>query len=281
MNLAICCYVDNKPAIIEEFRWLYTSWIYSGCPGSLLAFAHPGAVVAASLPGVRVIETIPTTDQEPEWRAYPFINSIGYLATAPDRTFDGFTHILRTDCDCFITPNFPRAAPRLPLFGRGQYVKTPEVSARIGEIAKALGLSYAWCHNVGSTVLSTVSSVRHYDGKQKDICGHLLREGFKDGRGKWPGWWWGTLTMYAGELAANAIWGVGITVCGLDCMSMSSDPLGALDFHIHAWTSDQNFSETHFRAGKYDSIPLATLRPDTVQNYCLYMAKTAAVGGKA
>lgn len=280
MNLAICCYVDNKPAILEEFRWLYHSWLYSGCPGSILAFAHPDAVKAVSLPGVHAIETEPTTAREAEWREYPFINSIGYLAAEPARTFDGFTHLLRTDCDCFITPNFPRQAPRLPLFGRGQYVQTAEVSARLGETAKKLGLHYAWCHNIGSTILSTVEAVRHYDGKQKEICNHLLREGFPDGRGKWPGWWWGVLTMYAGELAANAIWDVGVCVGGLDCMSMASDPLGALDFHIHAWTSEQDFSKNHYRSGKYDGIPLSTLRPDSVRNYCLMITKMAAHGGR-
>ncbi len=276
MNLAICCYVDAKPAIIEEFRWLYISWTYSGCPGTILAFAHPGAVKDVSLPGVRVIETAPLTGTDPAWANYPFINSIGYLSREPAETFRGFTHILRTDCDCFLTPNFPRQPPRLPSFGRGQYVQDAAVSARLGSIAARLGLSYAWIHNVGSTVLAPVESVRFFDGKQLEICRVLRDEEFCDGRGEWPGWWWGTLTMYAGELAANAIWGSGITVCGLDCMSMSSDPIGALDYHVHAWTSAQDFSKNNLRAGHYDLISLASLRPDSVRNYCLMIAKMAA-----
>ena len=279
MKLAICCYVDNKPAIIEEFRWLYTSWVYSGRSGTILAFAHPGVLKAVTLPGVRVIETDPLTERDPIWAEYPFINSIGYLSRAPASTFNGFTHILRTDCDCFLTPNFPRQAPRLPLFGRGQYVQTREVAVKIAEMAERLSLSYSWCHNIGSTILAQAQAVRHFDGQQYEVARFLHLEGFPDGRGAWPGWWWGVLTMYAGEIVANAMWGMGVCVGGLDCMSLSGDPIGALDYHVHAWTSAQDFSKNNFRAGHYDLISLASLRPDSVRNYCLMIAKMAAQGG--
>jgi len=275
-QVAVTTFVDDNPNLIEEFEWLYKSWVYSGAfeTSDLIVFHHPA--VADKLvhdPSVKKIPVTPYTEIDHAWAEYKFINSVHYLTTEEAQFLKDYRYLLRTDNDTFLTPNFKNLCPRLPMFGIGGYVRTSEVSARLAYVAQKLKLNFCFIHNVGSTIFYKASSVLLFSKHQLSLCKILAATEFPE-YGVWPGWYKGVLTMYAGELAANDIYDYGITLGGFDCMSMSGDPIGTTDYHIHAFHTDQYFSKLAWRKGAYDAVDVTKIQPTTLQDYCLFLAKT-------
>jgi len=275
---AITVYVDNNKYGVEEFSWLYKSWIYSGCreTSDILLFCNPE--VYDDLPedaGIKKYRVEPLSDRDVVWSDYRFINSVEYLTTdIAKAAVSGYEYILRTDGDVFLTKNFSGLESRLTLFGTGCFVQTKDVADRIFSISQKLGLCFSHMYNTGSTLFSKTASVITYSKVQFDVCKYLLDNEFSEA-GAWPGWYRGTLTMYAGDIAANAIFGLGFARVGIDCMSMSNEKISSTDYHIHAFHTNQYFSKLHLRAGDYDGFNLVSLDTSIVNNYCLFIAKSS------
>ena len=90
--------------------------------------------------------------------------------------------------------------------------------------------------------------------------------------GTWGNWYKGTLTMYAGEIAANQLGPANITTNILDSYSMSDSEIGNTFYHIHAWHTEQFFSKLKFRNNEYININVDKLNIEIVHNYCLYLS---------
>jgi hypothetical protein len=268
-EVAVVTYLDKNERLIKEFNWLYRSWVVSGSwlTSDLVVFHHPEVQVH----NVDLI-TIPLEpiNTQAKWKDYPFINSVYYLGTLQAEFLKEYKYILRTDHDCFLTPNFPSLRPRLATFGIGMYAQEPSVVVKLAQIAEKWGILPNF-NNVGSTVMAYSGTVLAYAKLHMEYCERLLADEFPT-EGKWPGWFKGVLSMYAGNLAANAYFGMGLTFGGLDCHCMSLEPMCATDYHIHAWHTYDFFSKFKWHDGGYSNIDTNTLDKRIIANYCLAIA---------
>lgn len=272
---AIAVYIDNKENIITEFGWLYNSWLLSGSwrTSRIVAFHHP-AISQDDLPKDNDIEYIPLaplTERETEWRDYPFINSVWFLTVPEASMLAKYKYVLKTDCDCFLTPYFPDLRPRLATFGAGMFAYDPDVAIRFVTIAKKWGISPVF-NNVGSSFMAHSGMVLQQMQTQMEYCRKLKAEEFKNGYGTWPGWYQGVLTMYAGQLAAWSIFSFGMNIGGLDVHCMAREQMSPQDYHIHAWHTDGYFSKHKWRLGEYRNYDMNALDKTMIADYCLWIA---------
>jgi hypothetical protein len=274
--IAIATYIDNEPNIIKEFSWLYRSWLYSGSwsTSQIIAFHHPD-IDKNKLPqesGIIYVPQLPLTQIEPEWKDYAFINST-YFLTTPETAeiLSGYEYVLKTDNDCFLTPNFPNLTPRLAMFGVGLYALDPFVAARLVQIAAQWGISPVF-NNIGSTFLARYAPAMQYAQIHMEYCRKLKQDEFKDGYGAWPSWFFGVLTMYAGNLAANAVFGTNLTMGGLDVHCMAHDKISPNYYHIHAFHTYDHFSKFKWREGQYRGYNMASINREVIADYCLWIA---------
>ena len=280
-DTAITCYVDNDRNIINEFGWLYKSWLYSGSwlVSDIVAFYNP-TIDPLSLPqdkGVILIPLVPYSDKYPKWNNYKFINSVGFMAEPEVGLLAEYKYVMRTDCDCFLTPYFRDLRPRLTTFGAGQYTQVPSVTVRLMGVAERWNISPIFT-NVGSTLIGYSNKVMMYSLVHLEYCNRLRNEEFTDedfGRndlGEWPGWYAGVLTMYAGQLAAQAYFGQAMNIGGLDVHCMCHDDISPNDYHIHAWHSWEDFSKLKWRKGEYAEQDMDALHITKISDYCLWIA---------
>lgn len=273
-RVGIAVYVDNNENILQEFQWLRKSWLYSGSwqVSDLVAFYNPTITnFPDALGDVICIPLKPHTELNLSWKDYPFINSIEYLTRPEASILSNYQYILRTDCDTFLTPSFLHLKPRLALFGIGMYASEPIVAAKLAQISAKWGYQSIF-NNVGSTFIAPTESALLYSQIQMEFCKRLRAEEFPDGFGEWPKWYQGVLTMYAGQLAASAVFGYNMTLGGLDVHCMSDDGISSTDYHIHAWHTHDYFSKFKWREGAYKDIDRTQLNPNKINDYCLFIA---------
>ena len=109
---------------------------------------------------------------------------------------------------------------------------------------------------------------------QKSITEKLLRYGWPKGeRGNWPGWFKGVSSMYAIEIAVNAlVQPMQIHQGSFDCYC-AYNKMSSLDLHIHAWQqNDANiFNKKLWHENK---LPKETYNyvPNFAGGYCLMIA---------
>ena len=274
-DVAVTTYIDNNEWLIKEFGWLHKSWLYSGSwrTSDIVAFHHP-SIPKELLPrenGIQYIPLEPLTEKDLSWKDYPFINSTHFLTTPEAATLTGYKYVLKTDNDCFLTPHFPNFRPRLATFGVGLYATESVVVARLAEISAKWGIRPIF-NNVGSTFMAHSNVTLLYAQLHMEYCKKLRAEEFPDGYGTWPQWYFGVLTMYAGQLAANAFFGTGITMGGLDVHCMAREKMGATDYHIHAFHTLDHFSKLNWRQGYYKDYDMSKLDKENIADYCLWIA---------
>jgi hypothetical protein len=282
-TLGILCYIDNSPTMLEDFSWIYKSWIYSGNwkTSDLIAVCNP--LVYDQLPdesGVIKIPKEPVAVPGSRWEGYPFINSIACL-TGPhtDDLASRYTHILRTDADVFLTHNLVNFRPNIPVHGRGRYAERADVREKIVEFAGRHGLNHHGVFNCGHSLLGFSNQVLMFLAQQNTVCEWLLEE-FKDDKGEWPGWCMNVTTMYAGELVANHNWDMFLKLAYLNMLDYETvlwsniSETGVL--HIHAVnTFEAHWSKLAYREGKYRDYDLSTLDIAIVKDYCHWINVTS------
>jgi hypothetical protein len=274
-DTAVTTYIDNNEWLIKEFGWLYKSWLYSGSwrTSQIVAFHHPN-IPKDKLPqdtDIQYIPLQPLTERDASWRDYPFINSTHFLTTPEAAILAGYKYVLKTDNDCFLTPFFPNLRPRLATFGVGLYATEAIVVAKLAEIAFKWGISPIF-NSVGSTFMAHSNMTLLYSQIHMEYCKKMKADEFPDGYGTWPQWYFGVLTMYAGMLAANSLFGSGITMGGLDVHSMARDKICSTDYHIHAFHSLDHFSKLNWREGAYRDYDMSKLDRNNIADYCLWIA---------
>ncbi len=274
-DTAIAVYIDNNENIKTEFGWLYNSWLLSGSwrTSRIVAFYNP-SINLDDLPKDNDIEYVPVsplTEREVEWKDYPFINSVWCLTTPEAAIIAEYKYVLKTDCDCFLTPFFPNLRPRLATFGAGMFAGEHEVTIRLIGIAKKWGISPVF-NNIGSSFMAYTSVALQFMQTTMEYCRKLKAEEFKDGYGEWPGWYQGVLTMYAGQLAAWSVFNYGMNIGGLDVHCIAREPMSPQDFHIHAWHTNGYFSKHKWREGAYRHLDMNALDKTNIADYCLWIA---------
>lgn len=272
---AIAVYIDDNPDIICEFGWLFRSWMRSCSDrtSDIVAFYNP-TIKVESLPknsGITYIPLKPLTELDSGWSDYKFINSVHFLTTPEASVLTDYEYVLRTDCDCFLTPYFGDFKPRLATFGIGLYSLVPEVSIKLVEIAGKWGVSTI-LSNIGATLMAPSWQVLQYSQLHMEYCRKLRAEEFSGGHGSWPGWFFGVLTMYAGQIAANAYFQASMVQGGVDIHCMSQDKMCQNDYHIHAFHTYDMFSKFRWREGFYEDWDFSKLDENVISNYCLLIA---------
>ena len=276
-SVAVTTYIDNKKELHNEFWWLYRSWEYSKSNevSDLVAFYNPLVdlnLLPKNKKGLIYIPLEPLTGKESKWSDYPFINSVYFLTTPEAQDYlKNYIYIMRTDNDCFLTRHFPMLRPRLATFGIGMYAQTPMVVAKLALLCEKWNIVPQF-NNIGSTFMAFADQALAYSQVHLDFCNKLLAEEFLDGPGEWPNWFKGVLSMYAGNLATNAFFGVNLVMGGLDCHCMSRDYMCPTDYHIHAWHTYDYFSKFKWRAGEYRGVDFSKLDVWRIADYCLAIA---------
>jgi hypothetical protein len=282
-TLGVLLYIDDTPSMLEDFSWIYKSWIYSGNwrTSDLIAVCNPS--VYDKLPSERGVVRIahaPVSQTDPKWRDYPFINSIACLVGPHVSELAGrYTHFLRSDADVFLTRNLVGFRPNIPVHGRGRYAETADVQRQIKAFAERHALDHRGVFNCGHSLLATTDQVLLFLRDQLTVCGWLL-EAFKDDPGEWPGWCRNVVTMYAAELVANHHWPTFLRLAYLSVLDFETCLVSDIDathvVHIHAVNvRDEYWSKLDYRDGKYAGYDIDKLNRNTVNGYCHWIAETS------
>lgn len=280
-TLAILTYIDDTPVMVDEFSWLYKSWIYSGNwrNSDIVAVCNPAVI--SKLPkddNVTYIPKVPENKPGSRWENYAYINSIkcvigdhtAYLAAK-------YSHIIRTDADVFLTSVLSSMRPGFFVYGRGRYVQIPETRKILEEVATKHGIQHQGIFNVGSTILGPSAGVLEFIADQYAMSEILLDE-FGDNQGEWPRWWRGTITMYAGELAANSkyfkfLYGAYLNVLDYESY-FNHDIERSRIAHIHAFHNKDYWSKFVYREGGYKDRDNSSLNIKNVSDYCQWITST-------
>jgi hypothetical protein len=200
------------------------------------------------------------------------VNSISCLVEHKS-VLEKYNYILKTDCDVFITENFKNFFPNILYTGTGGYVNNDEVKSKLKDIAKKKGYRHQEKFNVGATWYGKSAIILKCSELTMVILKNILGNNFKDGVGKWPGWYRGVSSMYASELAVNHL---------VDNFIISKLFDGHSDYktswktdgvyHIHCWHVSDIYSKHAFMNNKYDNIDPNSLNDEKTDEYCLKIA---------
>ncbi len=267
---AIVCYVDDHRHLIQQALALRHSWLYAHSPDTDLVMMGPGSVLA-SLPDDVVKIEQRSVEDDPQWRGYPYANSIICMNGAGAERLDRYTHVLRTDVDTFITPAWNDFQPATFMFGNGAYSNDEDVRRWIRDIAARHGLAHRRFTNIGSTWYGPTEVVRRASAFTEMLLKYILMHCFADHEGEWPGWYWGVSLLYAGEIAVNHCAPDAHRSESLDS-SNTSRRSSARYAHIHCWHTDDKFSKHAFVAGQYTREDAQDLDVGVVADYCMEMS---------
>lgn len=280
---AIVSYVEDKPFLIIEAHNLYKSCIESNIQNNTdLVFCAP-KYIWKKLPKDKFVIYLETNsdscncDKNDEycdlsWQGYHFVNSISCLAKNKEY-LRKYNYILKTDCDVFITENFKDFFPNIFHVGIGGYNNDDIVKKRLKDIAKKLGYKHKGKFNIGATWYGDGNLIIKCSEITLKVLKIILGNFFKNGEGKWPGWFRGVASMYASEIAINHVVDDFIISDKFDsrCDSKNSWKDDGI-YHIHSWYTDDIYSKNNFINNIYDNIDLNTLNTEKTNEYCLKIA---------
>jgi hypothetical protein len=281
---AIVVYVDDKPKCLEEFSWLYKTWRLWGLDleFDLVAYCNPRAVekLPAFGPALVVKEMPSLSETDPFWSAYPFVNSFAMFNRGQEisSTRKQYTHILRTDCDVFLTQHLLGHAPNKTMLGQGGYIRpAPGVGERtienLNRLREKWKLPNGHITHVGASIFGPAShviiaSIRHFE-----LTRDILNSEWADGEGDWEdGWFKGVSSMYAIDLAVNELFTrQNLILYALDDHCWDNIFITKSTLHIHAWHSNQYFSKHEWFKGNYEKLVLDRV-PNVTSQYCHWIA---------
>jgi hypothetical protein len=267
---AIVCFVEGTGHLLQQVLALRRSRRHVQSPDTDLVVMGPGDVLQRLPDDLVKIAQRPATD-DPVWRDYRYFNSIACLNGAGAEQLDQYSHVLRTDVDCFITPAWNQFYPETFICGHGGYSNDDDVRRRIVDLAKHYGLIHRGLTNVGATWYGPTDVVRRACAFSELLTKHLLTRDFASDEGNWPGWYRGVSTMYAGEIAVNHCAPDAERSLLLDASSTSRESVLRYP-HIHCWHTDEKFSKFWFWNGRYTSEDVQDLDLSVIADYCMAMA---------
>jgi len=267
---AIVCFVGDRPHLVQQALALRQSFLHACSPDTDLVMMGPAAALAR-IPGDVVRIEQRSVDDDPEWRGYCYADSVLCMNGAGAEWLDRYTHVLRTDVDTFITPAWNDFRPSHFTFGPGGYSNDDDVRRRIRDIAAQFGLTHRGLTNVNSTWYGPTDVVRRASAYNAMLMKHIVTAEFPDGRGEWPGWYWGVSLLYAGEIAVNHCAPDARCSDRLDGSNTSREPTSRYA-HIHCWHGGEKFSKRAFTAGEYTLADAHDLDLNVARDFCMAMA---------
>lgn len=276
---AVVVYLDDTEKCIEEFSWLYKTWmlweIYSEF--DLVVYHNPS--VLNKIPKHDKIvkkQLTPLNETDEFWKEYPYVNSFSMFLDTKEQEWisSKYDFILKTDCDVFLTKYILGKSPERLMVGRGAYMRpesSKEILSNIKRVQKKLKLNNFDLNHIGASIFGKTSYVIQVINLQFSITKHLLTEEWKESPGTWPGWNKGVASMYGIHMAVNNYFNnQNAILYSLDEISweriICSDVI-----HIHAWHTKDDFSKHKWFNKEYKK-PKFTSIPKKVSEYCLLIA---------
>jgi hypothetical protein len=267
---ALVCFVEDHPHLIQQLLALRLSWLLAQSPDTDLVVFGPEEVLAHLPQDLVTIPQRPAAD-DPVWVGHRYINALACLNGAGAERLDGYSHLLRTDADTFITPAWNTFAPTTFTYGAGAYANDETVQQRIRDLAIEYGLGHRGLTNVGATWYGPTPEVRRAAAFTELLTKHLLTHDFASDPGQWPGWYRGVAMKYAAEIAVNHCAPDAQPSELLDVSSTSPEAITDAP-HIHCWHTDETFSKHRFMAGLYTQDDAHNLDLSVVRDYCLALS---------
>jgi len=277
MRKAIVVYVDDKKNNLEEFSWLYKTWLLWNLDEEydIVAYSNPEAIEKLPKHPSLIIKSLnPLNVKDSVWEYYGFVNSFAMFNNNEECIWieNNYTHILKTDCDVFLTKNLLGLSPEKILIGEGDYMgqKTDEILTNLLRVKEKLGLNYNDLNHIGASVFGPTKYISQLIKHHYTLTEYILKTEFKENIGAWPGWYKGVASMYAIHLAVN------------DMFSRQHVKLYTLDekcwgneitkdvYHIHAWHSNIDFSKHKWFRGEYEKYVCDKI-PTKAKDYCLWV----------
>lgn len=283
IELGIAAYIDNSDSMLDEFSWLYKSWIYSGCwKSSDLIIVHHPALSGAfpQEPGIITVPAVPHSSIDPLFDGYHFINSIACLSGPHvDDILRRYRWILRTDADVFLTENLARLKPTFPIHGRGHYHWTSGFREGMLDFCRRHGINHQHNFGCGASLLIESEQMILFLRRQMFWARRLAEDFGSDSAnwGVWPRWYRGVMSMYAAEIVANERSDIYLSSALeriLDTESTTSLPMDTMTLHIHAVHGSTVFSKFKYRAGEYRDVMACQLDRKSISGYCLWIVLT-------
>lgn len=271
MRRAVVVFLEDKRELMLQFGCLYTSLKYTKSKDTdLVVFGTPEAL--KKIPDDCIKIECNLVDNPPFWLSHRYINSVSCFVSEHSQILEKYDFLLKSDVDTFLTPAWNSYYPKAYSVGKGSYIYSQEVIAKIKKISKDLGLVHRGIHNVGSTHYGPPALLREVCGLSASVAGHIMTQEFKDGPGQWPGWYQGVTLMYSNEIAVNHF----VPDVSLDYEKLDYDSVShhatKLHPHIHCWHTDVVFSKFQFIAGNYNHMRTENLDLSKIKDYCLYIA---------
>lgn len=230
----------------------------------------------------------PLRGRDESFKDYNYADSIDSIVYAHEQgALGSYDALLRTDLDTFLTPAFSAWRPSKLAVGIGKYCFDGQITChRLRRIAIDMGLSSETTtpiENIGSTWYGPATTVIECASTSIRVMKYLSQFEFtKADKGpkingavlNWPGWHYGVLTMYAGQIAVNhCARDVGLEKRS-DMLDVATDSTGSIydHAHLHTWQNNRNFSKGVFAKKGYDKVDPARLNTDIIREYALFHA---------
>lgn len=290
---AIVVYIDKSEKCQIEFSWLWKSWLMWDIneKWDIIALTNPEVIDKVKSTyehkDCKFIPLEPSNKPGTIWAGYGFVNSFAMFDSKEvNEIVDSYEYLLKTDCDTFLTKwfkDFVPASTRIYIGNGGYYplnwdeegkAAAEEISKKIKATANAFGLKHRNISHVGATILAKKDLLKSVVMLQKSITEKLLLYGWPKGEtGNWPGWFKGVSSMYAIEIAVNAlVQPMQIHQGSFDCYC-ANNKMSNLDLHIHAWqqTDADVFNKKLWHENKLPKVAYKYM-PNTAGGYCLMIA---------
>lgn len=278
MRRALVMFVEDRPYLIANSKWLYQSWKHVACADTDLVFMGTPDALRELPSDVIRIEQEPVADQ-PDWLDYRYVNSVACLNGPGASVLNDYDQLLRTDVDVFLTPAWKRYWPSDFTTGTGGYSNDDHVRENTRRIASRFGLVHRGIDNIGSTLYGPPALVRDVCELATDLCKYIRTVEFRDEEGSWPSWYAGVSLLYATEIAVNHLVPTFSEPSRkLDGSSTSIETVDQYP-HIHCWHTDDRFSKFACQKGEYSHLTEDELNIDVICDYCTIMALRASQSG--
>lgn len=281
---AIVIYVDNNPRNIEEFTWLFKTWILWDLytEYDLVVYHNPEITNAIpTIDGLIKKPQIPYYEKDPFFKDYKFVNSFAMFADKKEAQWicENYSYVLKSDADVFLTKNLKGYTPSKILIGEGGYFSMDEDEVEITQknlrrIRKKLGLKDSGINHVGASIFGEVNIVVDVVNNHLKLTKYVLESEWQEDKGKWPIWFRGVASMYAIHLVVNNMFTQQhIVPYALDYKCWSNSILSDT-LHIHAWHTSLDFSKHRWFNGEYQKLECIEI-PEIAKDYCLWIASNS------
>lgn len=277
---AIVVYIDNNKRTLEEFTWLYKTWILHDLyeEYDILAFCNP--LIVSKVPqhdNIVIKELEPLNKKGDIWHSYGFVNSFAMFndSEVAEWTKSKYDYILKTDCDVFLTEHVKGLNPSKAMIGQGGYMEdgdVDEILLKLKSYSEKLNFRNKHMNHIGASIFAKTEEVIGIVKYHFMITKLILQTGWKQGEiGKWPGWFKGVASMYAIHIVINHFYGPqSCNLYSIDsrCWNLKIEKDV---YHIHAWHTGEYWSKRKHFEGLYEKYVSDNI-PEKAEEYCHWIA---------